>query len=182
MTEPLVIRPAVTADAEAIAALVNRAYRGESSRAGWTTEADLLDGLRTLPAEVQALIDQPDVWILTGWLSGQLVGTLCAEWHATQHAVHLGMIAVEPGLQNRGIGKSLIQSAEQRAVQQWQAQFGKMAVINVRHSLLDFYRRLGYLPTGEQRAFPYNPEMWQARVAGMQLLILQKPLRVDAAI
>ncbi len=176
MTEPLVIRPAVAADAEAVAALVNRAYRGESSRAGWTTEADILTGVRTLPAEVQALIAQPEGWLLTGWLGGQLVGTLCAEWHAVQHAVHLGMIAVEPGLQNRGIGKALIQSAEQRAVQQWQAQFAQMAVIHLRSELMAFYRRLGYVPTGETREFPYNPDLWQAQVSHLHLVLLRKQL------
>lgn len=172
----LVLRPAVDADAAGIAALVNRAYRGETSRAGWTTEADLLEGVRTLPAEVQALIAQPAVWILTGWLDGQLIGTLCAEWHAETQVVHLGLIAVEPSLQNRGIGKALIKSAEQHARQQWQAQFSQMAVIHLRSALICFYQRLGYQPTGETRAFPYQPAMWQAKVKDLQLILLRKAL------
>ena len=39
--------PATVQDAPEIAILVNSAYRGDSSRQGWTTEADLLDGTRT---------------------------------------------------------------------------------------------------------------------------------------
>jgi GNAT superfamily N-acetyltransferase len=176
MSESLVIRPAVAADAVAIAALVNRAYRGESSRAGWTTEADLLEGVRTLPAQVHDLIAQAGVLLFTGWLHGQLVGTLCAEWHAQHSMVHLGMIAVEPTLQNRGIGKLLIQWAEQRAVQQWGARFAQMAVIGVRAELIAFYQRLGYLPTGETRDFPLQPDMWQPKVDALQLRVLQKQL------
>ena len=42
----MITRPATPADVPALVALVNSAYRGESSRAGWTTEADLLDGQR----------------------------------------------------------------------------------------------------------------------------------------
>src|SRR4051794_13241714 len=43
----VMFREAGPADLGAIVALVESAYRGESSRAGWTTEADLLDGQRT---------------------------------------------------------------------------------------------------------------------------------------
>lgn len=172
----LVLRPAVAADAEGIATLVNRAYRDESSRAGWTTEADLLSGLRTLPEQVAALIAQEAVCLLTGWWQGVLVGTLCAEWQASHCAVHLGMIAVEPALQNRGIGKALIVAAEQHAVQTWGAQHAQMAVIHLRTELIAFYQRLGYQPTGETRAFSYQPDMWQAKVDGLQLCMLQKHL------
>ena len=36
--------PAQDSELEAVAALVNSAYRGDSSRVGWTTEADYLSG------------------------------------------------------------------------------------------------------------------------------------------
>ncbi|MGE3345772.1 MAG: GNAT family N-acetyltransferase, partial [Vicinamibacterales bacterium] len=54
---PLTFRAAAPADAPAVVALVESAYRGEASRAGWTTEADLLDGQRTDTASVLATID-----------------------------------------------------------------------------------------------------------------------------
>ena len=97
MTE-LIIKPAQVQDADAISALVNRAYRGESSRAGWTTEADLLDGKRTTTGDVLALLNRHDAVILTGWVAETLMVTLCAEWHADEQVAHLGMIAVNPSV------------------------------------------------------------------------------------
>lgn len=178
MTE-LVIRPAQAQEADSIAALVNRAYRGESSRAGWTTEADLLDGKRTTPEEVLGLLARYDIQILTGWVASQLTVTLCAEWHAVQQTVHLGMIAVEPTAQNRGYGKTVILAAEQWAVEHWQVRVSQMAVVSLRQALIAFYQRLGYQPTGEVRPFPYQPEMWQAKVDNMQLITLQKSLALS---
>src|SRR5690554_4527320 len=49
MTSMLQFRDARVADIPAIVGLVTRAYRGEASRAGWTTEADLLEGQRIDP-------------------------------------------------------------------------------------------------------------------------------------
>ena len=173
MTE-LIIRPAQVQDADAIAALVNRAYRGDSSRAGWTTEADLLDGKRTTTEDVLALLNCHDVVIFTGWVAETLMVTLCAEWHAEEQIVHLGMIAVEPTAQNQGYGKKVILAAEKWAVERWGARTSQMVVVSLRQELIAFYQRLGYQATGELKPFPHQPEMWQAKVENMQLMTLQK--------
>jgi len=172
----LIIRPAQAQDADVISALVNRAYRGDSSRAGWTTEADLLDGKRTTTDDVLALLDRHDVVMLTGWMDEALMVTLCAEWHAEEQVAHLGMIAVEPTAQNQGYGKKMILAAEQLAVARWGVRASQMAVVSVRQTLIAFYQRLGYQATGELRPFPHLPEMWQAKVDNMQLMTLQKAL------
>ena len=173
MTE-LIIRPAQVQDADAIAALVNRAYRGDSSRAGWTTEADLLDGKRTTTEDVLALLNCHDVVIFTGWVAETLMVTLCAEWHAEEQVAHLGMIAVEPTAQNQGYGRKVILAAEQWAVERWGARTSQMVVVSLRQELIAFYQRLGYQATGELKPFPHQPEMWQAKVENMQLMTLQK--------
>jgi ribosomal protein S18 acetylase RimI-like enzyme len=175
MTE-FIIRPAQGHEADAISALVNRAYRGDSSRTGWTTEADLLDGKRTTTDDVLALLNRQDVVMLTGWVDKTLMVTLCAEWHAEAQVAHLGMIAVEPTTQNRGYGKQMILAAEQLAVARWGARASQMAVVSVRQTLIAFYQRLGYRATGELKPFPHLPEMWQAKVENMQLMTLQKAL------
>lgn len=172
----LIIKTAQAQEADAISSLVNRAYRGDSSRAGWTTEADLLDGKRTTTSDVQALLNRHDVVMLTGWVADTLMVTLCAEWHAEAQVVHLGMIAVEPTAQNCGYGKQIIQAAEQLAVTRWGARASQMAVVSVRQTLIAFYQRLGYQAKGELKTFPYQPEMWQAKVDNMQLMTLQKAL------
>lgn len=139
-------RKAIVSDADAIAQLVNASYRGESSRAGWTTEADILDGLRTSADEVQRLISSENTCILLSSKGAELVGTICLE--KDQAVVHIGMFVVSPHLQGNGIGKQLLAAAENLAQQTWPIQKFQMHVITIRHALIAFYERRGYKRTG----------------------------------
>jgi len=174
----LEIRRAQLVDAEAVAQLINSAYRGEPSRAGWTTEADLVDGLRTTAQEIVHLIQQPDLFILVGELDQQLVATICCECiqDAGQQKAKLGMIAVKPNIQNQGIGKQIIQAAEAHASAQWSIQAYCMTVVTVRDALIAFYRRQGYQPTGIVHPFPEAPDLWQPRVHGLQFEYFEKSI------
>ena len=117
----LLFHKAEIADASAIAQLINSAYRGETSRKGWTTEADILDGLRTTTSEVGKIIKRDNAFILIGVLNDEIVATICCEWQelAFKDTVHFGMIAVKPSLQNKGYGKTLIQAAEAICLREW---------------------------------------------------------------
>ena len=163
-------------DAQAIAALINSAYRGESSRKGWTTEADILDGLRTTTAEVGKIIKRDNAFMLIGVLNDEIVATICCEWQelAFKNTVHFGMIAVKPSLQNKGYGKSLIKAAEAMTLRQWRVAGFHMAVISIRHELIAFYERLGYKRTGEFVDFPVKSDVWQPKVEGLNLQYLAK--------
>ena len=165
-------------DAESIAKLVNAAYRGETSRKGWTTEADILDGLRTTTSEVGKTIKSKNTFFLIGVLKDEIVATICCEWQelAFKDTVHFGMIAVKPGLQNKGYGKTLIQAAEAICLREWRVVGFHMAVISVRHELIAFYERLGYKRTGEFEDFPVKSELWQPKVEGLSLQYLAKLL------
>ena len=187
------IRLAQHTDAEAIANLINSAYRGESSRAGWTTEADLIDGLRTTAQEIAALIQRPHLFILIGELrigalemgkqemgniDQQVVATICCECleEGGQHKAKLGMIAVKPTLQNQGLGRQMILAAEAHALNQWSIQKYCMTVVTARDTLIAFYNRLGYQPTGLVRPFPYESDLWQVKVEGLQFEYFEKPI------
>ncbi|MDD2802451.1 MAG: GNAT family N-acetyltransferase [Methylococcales bacterium] len=159
-------------DAEQLAALVNSAYRGEVSRQGWTTEVDLLDGRRTEAAELERLIADANSIILLCKHASELVGSIHLERNVEQ--VQFGMLAVNPSLQGRGIGKQLLQSAELAAQQAWPVNTFIMAVISSRHELIAFYERRGYRRTGITKAFPVNPALWTAKVADLQLEFLEK--------
>ena len=163
-------------DAQAIAALINSAYRGESSRKGWTTEADILDGLRTTTAEVGKIIKRDNAFMLIGVLNDEIVATICCEWQelAFKNTVRFGMIAVKPSLQNKGYGKSLIKAAEAMTLRQWRVAGFHMAVISIRHELIAFYERLGYKRTGEFVDFPVKSDVWQPKVEGLNLQYLAK--------
>lgn len=179
----LVIRRATSADAEAIATLINSAYRGESSRAGWTTEADLIDGLRTTAQEIASLITQQNLFILVGEYQDTLVATICSEHlvEGHQHKAKLGMIAVQPTLQNMGFGKQMIQAAEAHASTFWPIDTFCMTVVTARETLIAFYNRLGYLPTGVVKPFPYESELWQVKVAGLQFEYFEKSVLVNGS-
>lgn len=163
-------------DADAIAKLVNSAYRGDASRKGWTTEADLLDGLRTTTQDVAKIIKRHDAFVLIGVLKDEVVACMCCEWQnlAGNNAAHFGMIAVKPALQNKGYGKLLLKAAEAMTLREWRVVGFYLTVISTRHELIDFYERLGFKKTGEFKDFPHNPEMWQPKVENLNLLYMAK--------
>ena len=170
--QALSFRAALVSDASGIASLANAAYRGETSRQGWTSEADLLDGLRTTAAEVQSLIESEHNTILVGIKGDEIVASVCLEKDAD--AAHVGMFVVNPAMQGLGIGKQLLTYAESYARQHWAVRRFLMHVISVRHELIAFYERRGYRRTGSMRLFPVNPEMWQPKLGTLQLETLEK--------
>ncbi|MET9254093.1 N-acetyltransferase [Streptomyces sp. NPDC003717] len=171
----LTFREAAAADVAGIVALVESAYRGESSRAGWTTEADLLEGQRTDPEGVLAVVESPDSTLLVVERDGALVAC-CQLEHRGTHA-YFGMFAVSPALQGAGLGKQVIAEAERRARADWGATEMHMTVISVRDDLIAFYERRGYGRTGRMSPFPYGDERFGLpRRADLQFELLVKPL------
>ncbi|HKV65031.1 MAG TPA: GNAT family N-acetyltransferase [Rhodanobacteraceae bacterium] len=157
-TPGLRFRAAVQADVGAIVALTESAYRGDASRAGWTTEADLLDGQRTDAAEVAALITNPDVRLLLAERDGQLLASCVLERLSGEHAgdSYFGMFSVRPEAQGNGTGRALLAEAECVARDEWQAKTMRMSVIDARAELIAWYERRGYRRTGEYKPFPYG--------------------------
>lgn len=142
------------AELPAFHALIERAYRGDSARAGWTHEADLLAGPRTSIAELQGLVDDPSKLLLMWREDGAVrAGVLLHDKGAG--LAYLGMLTVEPGRQGEGLGKRLLRAAEDQAVAGFRATRIEMQVFPQRTALIAFYQRLGYRLTGEHRPFPY---------------------------
>lgn len=146
-------------DLPQIIELVQSAYRGETSRLGWTTEADLLDGGRTFVAEVSSIINTADNKIILLQSADMLLASVHLK-KLTQRRAYLGMFAVSPERQNQGLGKSLLQHVENLAAQDWQCQQMEMTVIHQRQELINWYLRRGYRVSGEQRAFPYGDQRY----------------------
>ena len=163
MTPPK-FRHAIAADIPALVALVTSAYRGDASRAGWTTEADLLDGQRIDPLVLAADIARPRSVVLLAERndfpgSGPEQGLLaCAHVAEEDGAGYFGMFAVRPDLQGGGVGKALLAQAERTAREDWGLATMRMTVIDVRDSLIAFYQRRGYVRTGILKPFPYGDE------------------------
>lgn len=156
----LTIRPATLDDTQALEKLVNSAYRGESSKAGWTTEADLLDGQRTDAEELAKLINTPGNTILLALDNGHILG--CVYLQNKGETMYLGMLTVQPQLQARGIGKQLLKAGEAYAKEQGCTRV-EMTVISVRHELIAWYNKHGYLFTGDTRPFPADSKFGVAK-------------------
>ncbi|MEU6097041.1 GNAT family N-acetyltransferase [Streptomyces sp. NPDC047079] len=149
-------RDATESDVNALVALIESAYRGDASRAGWTTEADILEGRRTDPEGVLQVIKSPDSRLLTVERDGAIVAC-CQLEHRGEHA-YFGMFAVSPALQGAGLGKAVIAEAERMAQGAWGATEMQMTVISVRDDLIAWYERRGYRRTGRMTPFPYGDE------------------------
>jgi predicted N-acetyltransferase YhbS len=149
------IRPATENDITALNQLVNGAYRGESSKKGWTTEADLLDGIRTSEASLGEMIYKPEAVILLAEENGEVKG--CVYLEKQNDALYLGMLTVRPELQGKGLGAYLLQAAETHAKAQGCNKI-RMTVITSRDMLIAYYQRKGFFDTGERQPFPDDPK------------------------
>ncbi|MFD5797894.1 GNAT family N-acetyltransferase [Streptomyces diastatochromogenes] len=168
-------RDATDADVDALVGLIESAYRGDSSRAGWTTEADILEGQRTDPEGVLQVIKSPDSRLLTVEQDGRIVAC-CQLEHRGRHA-YFGMFAVSPALQGAGLGKVVIAQAERMAQEAWGVTEMHMTVISVRDDLIAWYERRGYRRTGEMTPFPYGDERFGIpQRDDLQFELLVKPL------
>lgn len=152
--DELAFRAATEADIDAVVALVESAYRGESSRAGWTTEADLLDGRRTGPDEIGEYLARPRSLILLAERAGDLLA--CAHVAEEDGAGYFGMFSVRPTLQGNGLGKRVLAEAERIVRETWRLPAMRMTVIDSRAELIAFYERRGYRRTGVFKPFPYG--------------------------
>ncbi|MEU2870627.1 GNAT family N-acetyltransferase [Streptomyces olivoreticuli] len=151
-----VFRAATIADVPDLVALVESAYRGDDSRAGWTTEADLLDGQRTDPEGVKAVVTDENSRLLVVECEGETVAC-CQLEHRGAHA-YFGMFAVRPTMQGAGLGKVVIAEAERVVRAEWGAREMHMTVIRQRDDLIAWYERRGYRRTGRMTPFPYGDE------------------------
>ncbi|WP_330237065.1 GNAT family N-acetyltransferase [Streptomyces sp. NBC_00566] len=171
----LTFRDATGADVDALVALVESAYRGDASRAGWTTEADILDGQRTDPEGVLQVVEAPDSKLLVVERDDRIVAC-CQLEHRGTHA-YFGMFAVSPTLQGAGLGKAVMTEAERQARTAWGATEMHMTVISVRDDLIGWYERRGYRRTGEMTPFPYGDERFGIpRRPDLRFELLVKPL------
>jgi len=162
-------------DVAAVVALVESAYRGETSRVGWTTEADLLEGQRTDQVAVAELIHSEASHILLVERDADLVAC-CHLARSRPDTVYLGLFAVRPGAQGGGLGTSVVVEAGRLAAE-WGASLLRMTVINRRLDLLAWYGRLGFVLTGEVEPFPYGDKRFGIPTRpDLELVVLQRPV------
>jgi GNAT superfamily N-acetyltransferase len=167
--------PARSSDLDVLHALIHRAYRGESAKAGWTHEADLLDGQRTDPEALAAMLDSGADTILVARDEDGLAGCIAVTVKSGGLA-YIGMVTVDPTRQAGGLGRQLLAVAERCASMQG-ASVAEMTVIAQRSELIAWYERRGYRLTGERRPFPMkDPRFGVPRRDDLEFVVLAKPL------
>jgi GNAT superfamily N-acetyltransferase len=172
--EVVTYRRALPDEAEEIVSLVQSAYRGRSSREGWTTEADLLEGQRTDEARVRATIEQPHSVVLLARRGATLVG--CCQLVCHGSVADFGLFAVRPRLQRQAVGSDLLAEAERFARTEWDVAAVRMWVIRQRAELIAWYGRRGYEPTGETEPFPYEDDLVVPLRHDLEFVVLEKVL------
>ena len=171
----LEFRDAGVDDIPGLVELVTSAYRGEASRAGWTTEADLLDGARIDAQGLQADLAKPRSTILLAERDDHLLA--CAHVADDNGTGYFGMFSVDPTQQGGGIGKQMMDAAEAHAAREWGVPVMQMTVIDVRDELIAFYERRGYRRTGVYKPFPYGDERFGLpRRDDLRFEVLEKSL------
>ncbi|MDQ3144689.1 MAG: GNAT family N-acetyltransferase [Pseudomonadota bacterium] len=170
------LEPATPADLPALHALIESAYRGDSARAGWSHEADLLGGQRTDLAALDDMLADPDQDVLV-FRDGEKVAACVALADKGDGLAYLGLLTVDPRRQAAGLGRLILAAAEDHAVRRFAAARIEMTVIAQRSELIDWYGRRGYSLTGECRPFPAtDPRFGLPRRADLEFVVLARTL------
>lgn len=170
------ISPAEAADAEAIASLVNGAYRGAGAARSWTHEAELLGGQRTDPATLRGAMAAGSTILLARDAAGALLGCVSVQRVDDEGTWSLGLLSVDPALQAAGLGRRLLEAADVHCKARGGRQI-EITVIQLRDVLIGWYMRRGYAPTGERRPFPYgDARVGTPRRTDLHFVVLAKAL------
>jgi ribosomal protein S18 acetylase RimI-like enzyme len=168
-------RAATIADIPALIALIESAYRGDTSREGWTTEANLLGGQRVDADMLHAQITDPAQTLRLFDDEAGVVACVAIE-HRENYA-YIGLVSVRPTAQGDGWGRRLLSEAETVSSDKFGADRARMSVIRQRPELIAWYERRGYKNTGQTLAFPYgDPRFGEPQRDDLEFVILEKSL------
>lgn len=169
------IRRAGLEDVVALNKLVNRAYRGDESKKGWTTEAELLTGIRTSEASLTEMMETAGATIEVLKENEEI--TACVYLQKKGEVLYLGMLTVAPEQQGKGIGAILLQAAEKKALALSCSKI-QMTVITVRDTLIAYYQRKGFQDTGERIPFPDDPKFGIPKQR-LEFMVMEKEIKKE---
>ncbi len=165
-------RIANKADAKAIAQLVNESYRPKYRGQGWTHEADLISGERINAAQIAEAIASDGSIILLGFSGSEAIASVHIEKDGDNCLI--GMLAVSPGGQGRGVGKEMLSQAECYANMKFNSKKFTMLVISARSELISFYLRRGYQKTGAVMDYPLSAGAGAPKRTDLKVEVLEK--------
>jgi predicted N-acetyltransferase YhbS len=168
------ISTATTDDIEPIKDLINSAFRGEYSKKGWTTEAYLIEGGERIDSpSLQKMLESPNA-VIKKYTdeNGKIIG--CVYLQIQDSELYLGTLTVAPEIQAQGIGKKMLNYAEEFALEK-KCSAIVMWVVSARQELIDWYFRHGYNLTGETKPFP-TENKFGAPTRKLEFAVLKKEL------
>lgn len=152
--------------------LINQAYRAEKKDNAWTTESHLLSGIRVNEDMMKEILEEKDTKTYIAKIENKIVGTIQAKLEG--ESIHIGLFAVDTKSQASGIGKKLLEFAENSSSKLWKKSTFIMEVISTRTELMQYYIRRGYLNTNSFIEFPKS-EYWKENTnEELKLLVLKK--------
>lgn len=152
--------------------LINQAYRAEKKDNAWTTESHLLSGIRVNENMMKEILEEKDTKTYIAKIENKIVGTIQAKLEG--ESIHIGLFAVDTKSQASGIGKKLLEFAENSSSKLWGKSTFIMEVISTRTELMQYYIRRGYLNTNSFIEFPKS-EYWKENTnEELKLLVLKK--------
>ena len=167
-------RLASSKDIPDLVALINSAYRPISSEAGWTHESGLIDGERINDSQLAGLLERERSTVLIGLSKSEIIA--CVNINEEAGAIYIAMLTVKPAYQNVGLGKEMLQLAEEYAENQYESVVFNLFVISERKELFDFYLRRGYKSTDITSDYPANAGVGNPKISGLKLVLLTKEL------
>lgn len=174
--DEVIFREATSADVPLIQPLVHNAYRGDRARLGWTHEADLLEAQRIDENQLAESIGDPAQVIVLAEQAGVLIGCVLVADKGSSLA-YLGMLTVDATVQARGLGRQLIDQAEELARERFGATRMEMTVIVQRTELIEWYERRGYHQTGDRRPFPASdPRFGVPLRTDLEFVVMERSL------
>ena len=133
------IRVATDADRPRLIALVNSAFSIET----------FLEGTRTDDERIAALMQKGCI-LMAEDASGKLLACVYTEVRGPRG--YLGQLAVDPAHQGNGLGRIMVEAAEERLRLEG-CEAVDIIVLNLRPELPPLYRRFGYIETGVEEGF-----------------------------
>jgi ribosomal protein S18 acetylase RimI-like enzyme len=167
-------RIATAKDVPELVDLINNAYRPKGAEAGWTHESELIEGERINPQQLAELLEREGSTVLLGLSKAEIVA--CVNVNEEAGASYIAMLTVRPSYQNYGLGKEMLQLAEEYAENQYESLVFNLFVISERKELFDFYLRRGYEPTEVTSDYPANAGVGNPKISGLKLVLLTKTL------
>jgi ribosomal protein S18 acetylase RimI-like enzyme len=174
----MLLEHATEADYPEIIKLVNAAYRGAGdSVQSWNQEIGILEGTRTDDSLLREEASAPGAHLLIhrDLQGNSILGTVLLV-PAEDDEWYLGMLTVQPALQNQHLGRALLNAAEHFAKAHGSRAI-RMGVLNVRETLIAWYERRGYTRTGKTEPFHYDDTRFGKPLRNdLEFVILVKPL------